>query len=138
MAKRLRALIVDDSDMVRKLIGDLLGELRCVEVVGGAADAEEGLKKVRELRPDVVTVDIRMPGESGVDLLAKIKQDAHPPVVVILTNYPFSSYRHRCEELGAEHFFDKTAELHKLVEVLRDRARRLNERKEATGKEAAE
>lgn len=123
---QFKILVVDDSNLVRGLLSDMLSELDGVCTVYRAADAREGLKRVSEVEPDLVTLDIRMPGETGVDLLAKIKTQKDPPEVVILTNYPFPSYRKRCAEHGADHFLDKTTELHKLLEVVRSAIARRN------------
>ncbi len=116
---QFKILVVDDSNLVRGLLSDMLSELDGVCTVHRAADAKEGLELVSQLEPDLVTLDIRLPGETGVDLLAKIKAQKDPPEVVMLTNYPFSTYRKVCAELGADHFLDKTTELHKLLEVVR-------------------
>ncbi len=64
---RIRVLVVDDSAFVRKAVGRMLGAADDIEVVGYAADGEEGLARARELRPDVVTLDIRMPKLGGLE-----------------------------------------------------------------------
>ena len=116
---QFKILVVDDSNLVRGLLSDMLSELDGVCTVYRAADAREGLELISKLEPDLVTLDIKMPGETGVDVLAKIKARKNSPEVVMLTNYPFSTYRKRCAERGADHFLDKTTELHKLLEVVR-------------------
>ena len=68
MKSRIRVLVVDDSAFVRKAVERMLGAAGDIEVVGFAADGEEGLARARELQPDVVTLDIRMPklGHRGI------------------------------------------------------------------------
>ena len=61
MSDRIRVLVVDDSAFVRKAVGRMLATADDIEVVGFARDGEEGLALARELRPDVVTRDVRMP-----------------------------------------------------------------------------
>lgn len=75
----LRALIVDDEPLARRRLARLLGDFDDVSVIGEAADADEALVAIRAHRPDVVFLDIRMPGASGLELAASF--DDLPPVV---------------------------------------------------------
>ena len=65
----IRVLVVDDSAFVRQALTRMLGGAPDIEVVGTAADGEEGLEKARALRPDVVTLDIKMPRMGGLEAL---------------------------------------------------------------------
>lgn len=78
-----RVLIVDDSATMRALLSQLLGRERDIEVVGTAADAKEARVLMRELNPDVVTLDIEMPGMNGLDFLEKIMSLRPTPVVIV-------------------------------------------------------
>jgi len=92
-----------------------------VEIVGQAHNAKDAIRSISELNPDVVILDIRMPGPSGIDVLKDIKAKKLPSRVIILTNYAYTQYRKKCEELGADYFIDKVTELEKipkLIEVL--------------------
>lgn len=117
-ATELRVLIVDDSATIRVRLAELLGEIEKIEVVGEAANAGEGLEMARRLRPDVVTLDVRMPGQSGLEVIGQIKQLEPSPTVIVLTNFPYPAYRNRALDLGADFFFDKTTELHEVLEVV--------------------
>jgi DNA-binding NarL/FixJ family response regulator len=73
----------------------------------------------------VVILDIRFPDGSGIDVLQAIKQDQPAPMVIILTNYPYSGYRQRCLNAGADFFLDKSTEfdqIPKLFEQLKQNA----------------
>ncbi len=118
--RRITVVIVDDSAVVRQRLATMLAELDQVGVVAVERNAERGLALVRSLGPDAVVLDIRMPGESGMWLLEKIRQLDISPTVIVLTNYPYAAYRRRCKDLGADYFFDKSTEFHKAVEVLRN------------------
>lgn len=121
-ATELRVLIVDDSATIRVRLAELLGEIEKIEVVGEAANAGEGLEMARRLRPDVVTLDVRMPGQSGLEVIGQIKQLEPSPTVIVLTNFPYPAYRNRALDLGADFFFDKTTELHEVLEVVESAA----------------
>jgi DNA-binding NarL/FixJ family response regulator len=89
-----------------------------VEVAGVATDGRQGLEAISRLRPDVVILDIRMPGMGGIELLESLQDGDVSPTIVVLTNFPYPAYRKRCQELGAEYFFDKSTEFAAAVEVL--------------------
>jgi DNA-binding NarL/FixJ family response regulator len=78
--------------------------------VGQAEDVATAISAIGRLRPDVVILDIRMPGGSGIDVLRQIKRDGIGPMVIILTNYPYPGYRQRCLQAGADFFLDKSVE----------------------------
>lgn len=78
-----RVLIVDDSPLIRRLLGDMIGAEHDLEVVGYAQDGEEAVAKVRELRPDVVTMDVEMPRCSGLEALRRIMVMSPVPVVMV-------------------------------------------------------
>lgn len=118
--KPLRILIVDDSHVIRRRLTSMVAGVDGMAVVAEAVDGRQGLDLAIQHAPDVVILDVRMPGMSGIDLLRELKGRAHPPVVVMLTNYPYPAYRKRCQELGADHFFDKSTEFEAALEVLRE------------------
>ena len=82
MAK-IRVLIVDDSAFMRKLINDFLSEHPEIEVIGAARNGEDAIKKWRELRPDVITLDVEMPKLNGLDVLKLIMKEQPLPVVML-------------------------------------------------------
>ncbi len=96
---KIRVLVVDDCRLLRQIIIDGLTQSGNVEVVGEAADGQEGLRLIRELRPDVVTLDIQMPQMDGIATLDAIMADRPLPVVMV------SSLTQR----GAEVTFDALA-----------------------------
>jgi two-component system chemotaxis response regulator CheB len=81
--KRVRVLVVDDSALMRKLIPQMLEADPAIEVVGTAMDGTFCLKKIEELRPNVVTLDLQMPGMNGIDTLKEIMRRNPLPVIVV-------------------------------------------------------
>lgn len=80
---RIRVLVVDDSALMRKLIPQMLAHDESIEVVGTAMDGTFCLKKIEELKPHVVTLDLEMPGMNGIDTLKEIMRRQPVPVIVV-------------------------------------------------------
>jgi two-component system chemotaxis response regulator CheB len=80
---KIRVLIVDDSAFMRKIIGDILREDPIMEVVGKARNGNEAMDMTRSLSPDVITLDIEMPGKSGIEVLEEIMEYKPIPVVMV-------------------------------------------------------
>src|SRR6059058_452904 len=82
-AQPVRVLVVDDSALMRKLIPQILSTDSAIEVVGTAMDGNFGLKKIEELKPQVVTLDLEMPGMGGLEMLRQIMRRHRLPVIVV-------------------------------------------------------
>jgi two-component system chemotaxis response regulator CheB len=83
MTSPVRVLVVDDSALMRKLIPQILATDSSIQVVGTAMDGNFGLKKIAELKPQVVTLDLEMPGMGGLDMLKEIMRHHRLPVIVV-------------------------------------------------------
>ena len=114
----MRILVADDFHMMHHFLTLLLADLQEVEIVGQTHDTDETLRSIHELRPDVVLLDIRMPGGGGIHVLQEIQKEEFQPTVIVLTNYPFRQYRKKCLEEGAKYFLDKSTEFEKVREIL--------------------
>jgi len=116
--RKIKVFVADDSAPIRKRLITLLSGTDNVEIVGQARDVAETINFVRELKPDVVILDIRLPDGSGIDVLETIRQEKPVPKVIMLTNYPFVQYRRKCLEAGASFFFDKSTEFYKIPQAI--------------------
>jgi two-component system chemotaxis response regulator CheB len=83
MTQKIRVLVVDDSALMRKLIPQVLQRDPSIEVVGTAMDGSLGLKKIEELRPHVVTLDLDMPRMDGIEMLREITRKYKLPVIIV-------------------------------------------------------
>jgi len=83
MSEKIRVLVVDDSALMRKLIPQTLLQDSSIEVVGTAMDGIIGLRKIDELRPHVVTLDLEMPRMDGIEMLRQITRKHRVPVIVV-------------------------------------------------------
>jgi DNA-binding NarL/FixJ family response regulator len=117
----IRVVIVDDQGMVRTGFGVLLNAQPDIEVVGEAVNGEEGLRRIAELRPDVVLMDVRMPVMDGLEatrrLLADAREDA--PKVLMLTTFDLDDYVYEALRAGAGGFLLKDASAAELAEAVR-------------------
>ncbi|HUU30041.1 MAG TPA: response regulator transcription factor [archaeon] len=116
----MKVFIADDSEHVRQSLKAMISKIEGVEIIGQAGEVGEAVRLVQELDPDVVLLDIRMPGGSGMDVLAKIKQNKPRRKVIMLTNYPYPQYQKKCMELGADFFFDKSQDFAEIPRVLKE------------------
>ncbi len=106
----IRVVVVDDSPFVRRALGRMLGSAPDIEVVGMAVDGQDGLEKVRDLRPDVVTLDVKMPRMGGLEALQRIMLEC-PTAVLLLSSLTSDGgeVTLRGLELGAMDFVDKSS-----------------------------
>jgi two-component system chemotaxis response regulator CheB len=104
----VRVLVVDDSALMRKLIPQLLQADDSIEVVGTAMDGTFCLKKIEELKPNVVTLDLEMPGMNGIDTLKEIMR-RHPLPVIVFSSHSIegASVTMKALGLGAFDFVSK-------------------------------
>jgi two-component system chemotaxis response regulator CheB len=108
MKERVRVLVVDDSALMRKLIPLILERDPDIEVVGTAMDGAFALRKIGELHPDVVTLDLEMPRMDGVETLRSIMRNAPLPVIVFSTHSKEGAYStFKALALGAIDFVAK-------------------------------
>jgi DNA-binding NarL/FixJ family response regulator len=114
----VKVLIVDGSLIIRERLKAMLSEVPKIETVNQAKDELEALELLHKLNPEIVVLDIQMPGGHGIDLLHKVKKEQRPPPVIVLTNLSDNQYRKKCMDAGADFFFDKSTEFDKVTEVL--------------------
>jgi DNA-binding NarL/FixJ family response regulator len=112
----MRVFLADDSPLVIGRVKESIAGLQGVEIVGQAGDVPGAQKSIRELNPDVVILDVHMPGGRGIEVLQSIKKEKPATVVIVFTNSP--EYREKCINLGADFFLDKTTEFDKIPEIL--------------------
>ena len=111
MSDRIRVLVVDDSALMRKLIPAILARDSSIEVVGTAMDGAFALKKIEELQPDVVTLDLEMPRMDGMETLRMIMKHTPLPVILFSTHSKEGGYAtFKALALGAVDFLAKPKE----------------------------
>jgi NarL family two-component system response regulator LiaR len=118
MTKSISILIVDDHEVVRNGIRSYLETLPDFEVIGEAASGEEAIRIVTEHIPDVVLMDLIMPGMDGIETTRRVKQISPRTHVVVLTSYHEDAHIFPALKAGAISYILKDMKMDKLVEAL--------------------
>jgi DNA-binding NarL/FixJ family response regulator len=115
-----KTLIVDDDARLRRCIRNLLDSAPDIEFIGEATSGPEALDMMRKLRPDLVLMDVRMPGSSGLDTTVQIKREMPQVQVIILTTYDLPEYRDAAIDSGASGYVAKREMAEGLIPTIRD------------------
>ncbi|NLW51476.1 MAG: response regulator transcription factor [Candidatus Brocadiaceae bacterium] len=121
---RLRVLLVDDHAMVRYGLTQLFAAEADIRVVGQAADGAEGVELTRRLKPDVVLMDVAMPGMNGIEAADRIKKEMPHVRVVALSMHNMDDVRRRMLAAGADEYVRKTSSPERLLAAVRGPERR--------------
>ena len=119
MTNTIRIVVVDDDPLVRAGLGLILGGSPDLEVVAEAHDGEEALSVVREHRPDLVLMDIRMPRKDGLSATAEILARPDAPRIVVLTTFDSDDMVLKALQAGASGFLLKDTPPDKMVKAIR-------------------
>ncbi|WP_282957248.1 response regulator transcription factor [Streptomyces hirsutus] len=117
-----RVVVVDDEPMVCVFLRTILDSAQDLEVVDEAHDAVAGIEAVRRSRPDVVLMDLRMPGMDGLTAIERINKFAEPPNIVVLTTFDADEYVLRALRAGATGFLVKSTPPEELIGLVRTAA----------------
>jgi len=119
VTERIRVLVVDDDALVRAGLSMLLAGADDIEIVGEAADGSEVGRAVAEHRPDVVLMDIRMPGLDGLAATEQLRAQPDAPEVIVLTTFEADDYVLRALRAGASGFVLKDTPPAEIVRAVR-------------------
>ena len=115
----MHALIVDSAEVVATRLHDLLDEMNCFHNISVADNYTEAVAQIDDHTPDVILLDIQLPDNSGIELLKLIKQKYPGLKVIVLTNKSSETYRNLCEQIGSDHFIDKSTSFENITSIIR-------------------
>ena len=114
----IRVVLVDDHELVRSGISLILSGQPGIEVVGEASNAEDGLRLIRAVKPDVALIDVHMPGMSGIELTERIQRADLPTRIVILTVVQDAQFPRRLLQSGALGYLTKGCPSEELLQAV--------------------
>jgi DNA-binding NarL/FixJ family response regulator len=115
----IHVLVVDDEPLVRSGVRMILEGEDDIQIVGEAPDGNEALEQARALSPDVVILDVRMPGLDGIETTRRLLKSTDAPRILILTTFDLDEYVYEAMKAGASGFILKNVPPAKLVDAVR-------------------
>ncbi|KAA0229947.1 response regulator transcription factor [bacterium] len=119
MQKLIRVFIVDDNRLLREGLVSMLAEQEDIIVIGAAASGRKALEQIKNLRPEIVLIDIGMPGKNGIEVTQELRRDLPEAKVIILGMVDLTGEIMACIEAGAAGYVLKEASFDYLVETIR-------------------
>jgi DNA-binding NarL/FixJ family response regulator len=116
--KQIRVLLIEDHFLARMALQSVLAGHAQISIVGEASDGEQGIEIYRTLKPDVVVLDLRLPGISGFDVISSLRKMARPARIVVLSNYQGSEDIYRAVRSGAMAYLTKDASGEELINAI--------------------
>ena len=117
--KKLIVLIVDDNMRFVERMINILDDINSIEYVNVANEYQEACRSINQEKPDLVLLDINLPGKNGIEVLKKVKETDQNCKVIMLTNHADEYYKQLCNELGADYFLDKSHDFARVPGIIR-------------------
>ncbi len=114
----MKVLLADDSELILERLQELISKHKGIEIVGSFNNGYDTLEGLRNLKPDLAIVDIKMPGKNGLEILAKIKLEQKMITFIILTFYESDFYKLLAIDLGTDYYFSKVNDFEKISKVV--------------------
>ena len=115
----MKVMIVDNSVEIQERLAERLREIPGVEIAGQAATVAEALSAVRQLRPDVMILDLRLTDGNGLEVLRIMQCEQIPTRVIVLTNFPHPQYEQRARAAGAYACLNKSKDFGRVAGLVR-------------------
>ena len=114
---RMKLLLVEPSILLRERLAAMLTSLGCVRIVETTA-VEDASQIVRAMQPEILVMSAQLPDESGLEALARARSECPSACLIVVSSYSSEPYRKRWLQAGADHFFDLSAQIDLLLDVV--------------------
>ena len=111
-------MIVDDNMIFTQRMVSLLYDVNCIRYINIASDYNEACFMIKDEMPDLVLLDINLPGKNGIEFLKHLRQMDKKCSVIVLTNHTDEHYRSVCKQNGAEEFLDKSNDFERVPGII--------------------
>ena len=119
MKQLIEVLIVDDSNIILESLTGLLGENNPAINIVCVNYALDGFQVLERIAPQIVILDINLPGMSGIEMLRKVREMMHvQPIIIMLTNNAYACYETECIKMGADYFLDKSRDFQRIPSII--------------------
>jgi YesN/AraC family two-component response regulator len=118
MLKKMRVLIADDSPLILDRLQEILRDCAGAEIVASLENGKDALEAIRSLKPDLVILDINMPGMTGLQVLDAVKKEKYKTKFILLTFYASNYFRKKAFSLGTDYFLSKVDDFEKVSVVV--------------------
>ncbi|HSU28903.1 MAG TPA: response regulator [Chitinophagaceae bacterium] len=117
---KLDILIIDDNNLFIERMTGMIRSIENISIINIANDYEEARFLLENESPDLVLLDINLPGKNGLEILRTIKESGYSCEVIMLSNHADAYYRQECKNLGAKYFLDKSNDFGMVPGIIRD------------------
>lgn len=114
----MKVFIADDSILILERLREMLGSYGQVEIVGSCNNGIDALESLRNLKPDLAIIDLKMPGLSGLKVLSEIRKENKTIKIIILTLFSSDTYRQMAIQSDADYFFSKADDFEKVALIV--------------------
>ncbi|HXB59126.1 MAG TPA: response regulator transcription factor [Candidatus Acidoferrales bacterium] len=120
VSSKRRVFIVEDHPVFREGLVRMLGREKDLEICGEAGDYEKGIKGIQQLKPDLVLVDLELPGKSGLDLIKKVRSSKQDVKMLVVSMYDEALYADRVLRAGGDGYIMKEESPDEIIHAIRD------------------
>jgi two-component system response regulator DesR len=118
--RKKRVLLVDDVAPLRTFVAMFIDRSDDFEVVGQAGNAQEALDEVTRSEPDVIILDVNMPGRTGIDILPELRRTLPKAVIIVFSGFESVAISEKAKRLGADAYVEKGTPAARLLDIMRE------------------
>lgn len=119
MSTQLKSLlIIEDSVSITWRLLNFLKDVKNLKILGSVRNGTSGYKRIVNEKPDIILLDIQLPGTNGLKILELLKDQEHKPYIIIFTNNSNFYFKERCFALGADEFYDKSVQFEEAIKAI--------------------